>query len=93
MKKYKISRYDHIDIEEIEVVSETEHFVTIRRIDYNKKPYDRKEKKDGSIYNTWEEARHALVMRANDSLEACENKITIVKENLRMLDDMVPPHA
>lgn len=78
----------------VNVVSETAHFVTIEYNDsWNHVPYQRREKKDGSIYETWEEARTAMADKVRRELKFVEGRIARLRTRLKDIDSLPAPSA
>lgn len=57
--RYKIIGWGKEPIQRVEMISETAHFITYRDTSWGR-PQERKEKKEGTFFSTFEEARVEL---------------------------------
>lgn len=61
-KMYRIGGWGKHPIEEIEVVKETECFVTVlHKSNGNGTPFERRYAKDGKVFKTFDEAKQAII--------------------------------
>jgi uncharacterized protein YciI len=89
MKKY---RTWFNDIEEIEIIRETEQCVFVPSMAY--KSNERREAKRSdhvNYFNTWKEAHQFLLDRENVAIKGCERQIAQHRETLKKLQEMSQP--
>jgi len=87
MKKFR-NRYDH-EIEEIEVISETEKYVTLEAVAFDGK--HRREMKRSNYMNyfdTWQEAKDFLVDREKEAIGKLERQIAQHVATLAKIEEM-----
>lgn len=79
----------------VEVVAETKCFVTVRergfRLDGRDRYYESKIKKDGTIFDTFEEAKAALVDDAKMRVTHAEARWQQEKDRLKKCNDFKKP--
>lgn len=92
--KWRICGLD-TKIEPVEVVAETAHFVTVRSRAWGGKgkEFDRREKKDGRIFDTFDEAKAAMVEAASVEVKHAEAEWQRLKDRLKKCNDMKAPNV
>lgn len=81
-------------VEPIEVVAETAHFVTVRSKAWGDgKEFARREKKDGKIFDTFEEAKEALIEDSRQRVKNAEANWQREKDRLKKRNDTKAPNA
>lgn len=91
--KWRITEWSDM-AEPIEVVAETAHFVTVRTKAWGDgKEFDRREKKDGKIFGTFDEAKAALVEDARMRVNHAEAEWQRAKDKLKKRNDMKAPNV
>jgi hypothetical protein len=89
--KWKIITYSG-EIEKIEVVSETACFITVcYKNFYGPRSYIRKEKKDGTVFDTFADARDSLVARAVGRVNNSKRELIRAENNLKDCINLTPP--
>ena len=82
-------------VEQIEVVAETAHFLTIRtKNDWFRggdRTSDRREKKDGKVFDTFEEAKAALVAYLERCSKHAELELRRTLEKIQKVNAMQNP--
>ena len=68
------------EIEQVEAVEETARFINVRTMD--KWRHDIRQRKDGKIFDTYEEAKAALVAHATRRVASAEQELLLANKNL-----------
>lgn len=83
--------------EQVEVLAETECFVTVREKVFNPggadKFLERRMKKDGTIYDSFEDAKAALVTYAKIRVTHAEAELQRAKDRLQKCNNLKAPNA
>lgn len=92
MIKYRTGGSGREQIEALEVVKETAHYVTFVA-EWGHRKSEHREKKDSGYYkwfDTWEEAHAYLLERAQGSVRNCSLSLDRARERLRRVEAMKP---
>lgn len=93
--KWKIEPRYKDEVDAIEVVSETDCFVTLSMIDWRGKLYERRIRKDGpeQVFDTFEAAKEALVENSRQRVKNAEAGWQREKDRLKKRNDIKAPNV
>ena len=93
MIKYKIERYHDSRIVPLEVTKETEKFVTVVET-WRGNQHERRMAKESEfhrLFNNWEDAKEALIQRANQKIEYGRSQIESANKDLAEIAKLEKP--
>ena len=89
--KWRIDCWD-CSVTQIDVVAQTEHFWTIReKSAYGSGTRDRREKKAGKIFDTFEEAKDALLAHAQRRAASAEQEMLFANNKIKKINALQKP--
>jgi len=89
---YYTPRYFHNGayIVAIEVTKVTEHFATYMSRGWGDKMEEHREAKKNNFFDTWQEAKDALVAKASRNVDAYKARLHEAKTQLGMMESLKP---
>lgn len=81
------------EVEAVEVVKQTAQTVTVLESEWNGKRRERKRMNNGDYFDTWEQAKAAMVEQARQNVERSKNELQRRRTRLGQLEAMQPPKA